>query len=255
MNKLELLKNKGYEFRQKEGTQTGTGCIVPFLECKYKDNNGKWITLPQSQDIIHFLCGEHHPQDEETQKKMIENREILAVESVEIYKDYYNLDEAAICRMLHYCSLRTWKYLQSTMQGIGLEKHTSAVDGSRGEEGKLLLSSTDNEYSIFANAETRIGKVNGKWLVETCHQYSIDDFAIIKMWFSHKPTYSEIKTAFAIRSVEEKLMNASWQPHSENEDIEEFTCWECGRKIHWLDSSATGIQEKLNFWNEKYCGC
>lgn len=151
-------------------------------------------------------------------KAMKFGAERIEVTEKELFDSIYNLTEEEMCDFQHGCSIRTWKYICGVKRSIGFVG--IEIDGTLfGEKGK------------YSHREV---------------YHDVDDVYEWFYQFNHNPSGNDIKTAILIEKLESLFEAKSIK--------EEFTCWECGRKIHWLDIKGD-LYEKFNALDEKYCGC
>lgn len=136
---------------------------------------------------------------------------------------------------------RTLDYLN------GLKKKLNFIKEENSQEFKQL---TDPEefFSLYIRANTsEIGKTDdGLWCVQLAYPVGDDDFNIEHFYFTEKPTIDDIRLIRLINDLEIDFKLNIKDVH--------FTCWECGRKTHWLDTTGE-FKEKLDHLQEKYCGC
>jgi hypothetical protein len=76
-------------------------------------------------------------------------------------------------------------------------------------------------------------------------QAGIDTFMVVKMHFDHRPSATQIGTAFDIRDCYYDLMLRRQK--------EVFTCWECGHMTHWLDIPGN-LHQKMDYAKDSFCG-
>lgn len=167
------------------------------------------------------------------------------------YASYYSLsdDEASILR--YGCSARSREYIEATMKNIGLERITDVANCGGGADGELTTCKNIATYNFFMNVETTLGLLeDGTYVTQTCFQYIVDDFAVVKMYFSRKPSERDMEVAFVIRDVESYFS----RPNFNGDDRETFVCYGCGNPVHWLNIPG-GIKEKWSNLQERYCGC
>ena len=237
INIIEKIKEQGYEIREciNEYTKAPDG----FLEIRRGEN--PWKMIPKTNDRVIYFIGDNLVSSTDEAESLAKQGIIYKATANEIYAAFYNLDQEEQYKFRYGYGLKSRAYIESVMKEIELE---SIEEGANSGGEASSLPENAEKISYFVNASTYIGKVDNLWLVETHHRYEIDDFEIIKMWFSHKPTMQEIESAFAIERIEHKLY------HSD----ETFRCWECGRTTHWTDAEGD-IIEKVRKFEDKYCGC
>lgn len=163
---------------------------------------------------------------------------IFTFKTYDLYAEYYNFneDENLEYYFKYRYGKRTRKYIEAVMKNIGLVNYTDASNGSMSKEGDPTDFQVTNTYRVYGMAETEVGEIeDNMWIAQTTFRCDIDDFAVIKMYFNHKPTKKDIETAFAIRELD---------GFNGFKGIPEV-CWdeECKHKINWLDISGN-LKEK-----------
>ena len=156
-------------------------------------------------------------------KTMKFGAEMIEVTEQDLFDSIYDLTEEEMCDFQHGCSIRTWKFICGVKRNIGL-----AGIGYKGDMYEEVISGEKGAYS------------------HTEVYTEVDDWHEVIYYFNHRPSGKDIKTAILIDKLETLFETKSIK--------EEFTCWECGRKIHWLDIEGD-LFEKFNALDEKYCGC
>lgn len=125
------------------------------------------------------------------------------------------------------------------MQNIGLVNYTGDVNSCGGKDGEPTKFNVIDRYCLFMDADTEVGKTeDSQWIAQTICLMD-DDFAVIKMYFDHKPTARDLETAFAVRNFERR-------------PVEVFRCWECGHLTHWLEFPGA-IEMKIAAARERCC--
>lgn len=116
--------------------------------------------------------------------------------------------------------------------------------------GTMHLSGLLGPTMASWDAEVIEYEVNGskRWAVQYSYQTDIDDYVVESLIFSTEPNVHNVELA---RLIEEFRMDLFMGRISL-----EFTCWECNRKVHWLDGGkGIPFKERYNRLKEKYCGC
>lgn len=227
---------------QKEKASDG----VYFLRIKTA-NKGE-LTVPCGKKTIYIAHGTEYAdkiKSEDEAKELAEQGKIFSFDSADLYAEYYdfaNNKELESFFKCHY-SLRTKKYIESVKNRIGLLRYTeSEIDST--PEGTPAEFDKIDEFKSGFYSDTEIGKLEtGEWIAQTCYQFDIDGFGVMKMFFDERPTVKTIKTALTIREYEHSFIRP-----------EVFRCWECGHLRHWLDVPGD-ITEKFRHLEDKYCGC
>lgn len=258
MSIIETLKNKGIEivtngmFIGYERTDAGLNVTrnAEKVEKKVdylKPSTGRFV-FPCNDDIVYITTGTEYEgkvKSKEETRKLAEQGLIYSFKSSDLYAEYYNFAEEKEleCFFRHGYSTKTRKYIEKVMDEIGLTRYTDDQNGSSTPEGTPETFDVIESVHVACNATTEIGKLNDQWFAQTCYSVDLDDFGVIKMYFSKKPTAKSIRKALAVRDFEHRF-----------EHTEVFTCWECGHLTHWTDTHGD-ITEKLTHLEDKYCGC
>lgn len=231
---------------------TDKGIVITERKSKCEDGiyfleNDKGRVFPCNDQRIYITSGTEYDgkiKTIEEADRLADEGKIFSFKSSDLYSEYYNFKDNRDleCCFKYGYSGRSRAYIESVMNNIGFLYYTDAANGSMKTEGEPSSFEVICKYSVFLNAETEVGKMKSDlWIAQTCYQIGSDDFAVVKMYFNHKPSKSDIKTAFAIRRFEMK-------------PIEVFRCCECGHLRNWLDLQGD-ISQKYNMAKEKYCGC
>lgn len=231
---------------------TTKGVVVSHIKSNCEDgiyflSNNKGKIFPCTDQIIYIISGTEYDGKVKTKEeadRLANEGKIFSFKSSELYSEYYdfkNNQDLECCFKYKYSS-RSRKYIESVMDNIGFVYYTDETNGSMNTDGEPTDFETVCIYKLFLNAETKIGKLESDlWIAKNCYQIEIDDFAVIKMYFNHKPSEHDLKVAFTIRKFE-------------THPIEVFKCYECGNLIHWLELDGD-IIKKYDMAEEKYCGC
>jgi len=135
---------------------------------------------------------------------------------------------------------RTEKYLEKLNKTLGL------VDYKAGYEEEDV--DVEQVYTQFIGGDIEVGKTNdGKWLAQYSKRTDVDDYVVVRMYFSRFPSQKDVETAKLLKEIEHHFMLYGY-------DAAKFNCWECGKERHWLDIPG-GLREKWPAYLEKYCGC
>lgn len=256
MRILNELKKRGIDVIQTDHLfrglhKTEKGFVVTRVKSKadegiYFLDDGKGKVFPCNDQTNYIVSGTEYEGKIKTiqqAKQLAEEGKIFSFKTPDLYSEYYDFknNKDLECCFKYGYSYQSRKYIESTMEEIGLVKYTDVNNGSMNEEGEPTSFTIAETYEIFMNAVTEVGKIEDLWIAQTCVQISIDDFAVVKMYFSHMPSETDLQTAFAIRSFE-------------CEPIEVFRCMECGHMVNWLELDGN-INVKYRMAEEKYCGC
>lgn len=116
------------------------------------------------------------------------------------------------------------------------------------EEAKLQQIKTYRGYVNSSDIDIYSYEINGekRYCAELSYQTNIDDYCVETHIFEKFPSEKDIKIIREIESLIFKFQLSQIEP--------EFGCWECGRRVHWLDIQGDFFTKK-NALEEKYCGC
>lgn len=138
---------------------------------------------------------------------------------------------------------RTEKYLQTIRENIGLKKTFSGYNEVEFE--------IETQYKIWpdltGSGYVDVGRRGNSWVAQYVRRTAIDDYTIYVHIFERKPSQKDVITADLLDTIMYYLVILNGKTA--------FTCWECGKKHHWLDISAPTLQERWERFLEKYCGC
>jgi hypothetical protein len=187
------------------------------------------------------------------------NREITTVEAAkansncivttckDFYMEYFNITEEEFILQYQGLDQRTYKYLQTCKNNIGLTEYTGEEKNVYDMWEYVKLENTFNLVDQgFFKTEIEVGKIENLWCSQYCIQTAVDDYCIIKTFFTKKPNLNAITTARLLNTIElEFRLNRITFLNN---------CWECGLEYHWLDTEGS-LSEKYDNLKEKYCGC
>lgn len=257
MSIISELKNRGINvFRTDQFFKgiynTPKGIVVTRNKSKCENGiyfleNDAGKTFPCNNQTIYVLSGTGYKQKvttKEEAEQLVNEGKIFSFKGLDLYSEYYNFqnDKDLECCCKYGYSTKSREYIEAVMKEIGLNYYTDTSNGSMCEEGDPTVFDIDCIYNLYFNAQTEVGQLHADlWIAQTCYRTEIDDFAVIKMYFNHKPSESDLRKAFVIRKFE-------------HHPIEVFTCWECNHMVNWLELDGD-IEEKYNMAQECYCGC
>jgi hypothetical protein len=247
MGTLQNLQEKGYVFFQTEqlSKEPVEGKKIFWLECSFQGGPRKSVVMVK--EPINFCCGLSVASQAEADA-LAKAGHIIKVSGREIYREYYSLTDDEYSKFFNGYGTRTASYLDAICSKIGLLRYTDASNGSMSPEGEPTKFEVIRRYSHFVNSgDTEIGKLdNGEYIAQLCFQIEIDDFAVVKAYWDHLPSDKQLRTFFKLRTIKDNFLFRRAQ--------EVYTCWECGKKTHWLDSGDS-FDEKITGLEERYCGC
>lgn len=274
MSVLSELKEKGMEVRESKWIlggyyETPKGIVVTKDETKATKKVNFLISqtgrlIPFSKEKAYITSGTRYDGRLKTLKeaqKLAQDGKIYSFVCSNVYEEYYGLEKNPDlkCSVLYGYSHRSRNYIEKVMKDIGLTGYTHADNDfiPVTETGVPTIFHPTDEYDLFTEASagaqeirremwntedafTVVGEVeDGVWIAQTCYQIAIDNFSIVKMYFDHKPSEQEVKTAFAVDEFE-------------RHPIEVYQCKKCNGLVNWLDADGT-IEEKRQRAEERNC--
>ena len=116
------------------------------------------------------------------------------------------------------------------------------------ETANLQKIKTYDGYVNSSNIDIYSYEIEGekRYCAELSYQTDIDDYCIETHIFKSLPSRKGIITIRDIESLVFRFKYKGLEP--------EFTCWECGHHVHWLDRQGD-FKTKKDGLEEKYCGC
>lgn len=249
MKIIDMIKNHGANLTEDPDSGRGykrTEAGVTLT--RKKDEADRWFSmlrlngkfLPKSKSKVYFTAGtKYEGATKEEIEIAAQNGEIDSFVMADLYQEYYDLDNDSDGNAIenHGCSARTWNYITSIMEHIGL------VDINEGED--MIYIDNGEVFPIYWVADTIVGMIDGKWCATTTLP-SPESYTQIKMWFNKKPSREDIETAFQIRRA---IYSICWHTGAEV-----FRCWECGHIVNWLDCDSGNLSDILDRAENKYCG-
>ncbi len=166
-----------------------------------------------------------HTFSKDLHRKIFFGIDRIEVSEKELFEYLYkDITDEEMCHFQHGCSQRSYNYIQSVKRNIGLVG--IGIDSDL--MGKCDVDGEETEY-YYSKVES-----------------DIDDWCETKYYFNHHPSERDIRTAIKIHELEVNFRIGEYK--------DEFKCWECGHKTHWLDVPGNFF-DKLDGLEEKYCGC
>ena len=227
---LEHIKELGYLI---ESTQE------PYDQVTLINQDNKRSPIYYTNKTLYIL-GKHKPESQNEAEELAAQGIIVKTTGIEIYDAIFEYSEDDKCKKLFNYGLKTKNYLDGCKAKIGY------IETNCGEEWDELEDSKALSYCLNTS-NIEVGKCKGKGIF--CAQYlirtDIDDYMIVKHYFKEKPNRSKIELIEDISQIEQKLRTGMLS--------EEFTCWECGNKIHWVDTFNTFEDRKEALYNRCCC--
>ena len=138
---------------------------------------------------------------------------------------------------------RTKSYLDAIKNKIGLLETKAGWD----EETFDPVIQYDIWINLTGSGYVDVGQLHdGRWIAQFAFRTDIDDYCIVRYYFNRKPSRKDIITVKTIEDIEGYLSLRGY-------DKVEFECWECGQKAHFCDIPADTLEEKFEFFKERYC--
>lgn len=248
MTITKMLKTHGYIIAENEIGGKGyikTECGVTLT--RKKENATRWFAplllngnfIANSTQMIFLAKGTEYENCRLNEiKAAYDHGKIDGFKCCDLYAEYYGFDADPDADAIfnHGYSARTLKYINAIRKNIGIDKIDETED--------FIDIENPTKIKRFVNADAYLGTYSDKWVVIADYQFNIDTFVQLQMYFAHKPTTAEIETAFAIINAENKIRSIG----------EIYTCYECGRKVHWLDNKTGSLNDKIARLEGKFCG-
>lgn len=150
---------------------------------------------------------------------------------------------------------RTQAYFDTIKNNIGYVNTNNSWYGIKEILGKKEAPYTEFEkvveYEGYANSsviEIFGYKINDeqRYCAELVYQTAIDDYNVETHIFTKRPSKENVMMIREINKTILYIEIGKLKPF--------FTCWECGRKVHWLDNEEN-IETKIEWLKDRYCGC
>jgi len=181
------------------------------------------------------------PKGERNIEKLIEENRILKMNGWEFFKLYYT-EEEMLYRIYGY-DKRTHEYLNAIKKKRGILDYQVGYVEEKFEPIRRL-----GPYrGLTGDGYISVGKIGDRYVAQYSERCGIDDYCIVRIYFDHLPSKSDIDMAELIDDIELyfKLEPGRYK----------FVCWECGCERHWLDIRAQNLRERFEMLKERYCGC
>lgn len=227
---LEHIENLGYLI---ESTREPYDAVTLIR----KDNNKK-SKINYTKKTLYIL-GSHEVANRNEADDLALKGVIVKTTGIEIYDAIFEYSEDDKCKKLFNYGLKTKNYLDGCKAKIGCLKIDCGEELDELEDIKMVT--IDNGYSVD------VGKCKNEDIY--CAQYvariAIDDYMVVKYYFKQRPNIAQIELIDDISRIEQKLGNGQL--------AEEFTCWECGNRMHWVDTFNNFKDRKEALYNRCCC--
>jgi len=140
---------------------------------------------------------------------------------------------------------------ERTQQKLDEVKHSAdlvRISHSKDEPPVDVQFQWEGPINLTGSGKYDVGLINGTWAVQYSYRCAIDDYDLVTLYFDRKPTPGMLRTAQLVEEIETFFNFHGWEKVF-------FRCWECGRKLHWLDIDLDSIPEQWEAYQESYCGC
>jgi hypothetical protein len=227
---LESFK-KFYNAKDVGGNLIAKDKFIPNTERKLILSFGVEFTDEEKKLINEF--------DFDHEKTKIYKDKIAITTGKEIHMAFYNMNEEEFMFKTTKMDARTRKYLNAIKNNLG---YLDTIGDW--EEETFVNSRIVNGY--MNTSDVTIGKLkDNRYCSEYSIQTAIDDYCIVKHYWRKEPSIKDV-------SIIDDISNLESDFHINRCEID-FNCWECGRKIHWLDIEGD-FSKKYQFLKERYCG-
>lgn len=215
-----------------------------FLWVRNKRTGKESSILPDKKTIYLLLDADIQNIDKENIENLVKQGKAIKTNGIELYQNFSSLSKDKLHKKIYGYDERTKEYLDNIEKKIGLLSHEF---GHKEEEFKIIKQ-YDFIMFLTGSGYIDVGKVaENKYVAQFSYRVSIDDYCIERIYFNRFPTEQDIKTAITINDIKTYLRL--------HPDSEIFTCWECGRELHWVDIDENDLIKKFEMLKEKYCGC
>ena len=245
MNTIERLRALGYTIEERGEIRQVKGRPIFNLFTPRAGNSG--FVSPHAVPPYYFLGDIRRPATIDEADRLAEAGTILKCQGIDVYRDYYNMDEDDVSYLIKGHGLRTGAYLDAVAKGIGLLRDVESEDGYNPDGSPM------EQWNIITRIQhvgggTEIGKLpNGEYIAATEYRADIDAYVVIKAYFDHLPAKEDIVTYFHLRELRMGFERGRYH------DV--YTCWECGQTVHWLDGPKVALADRIARLEERYCGC
>lgn len=203
---------------------------------------GKKRFVPTINNAI-YLCKPYQPKTKKEAEELVKQKKIIKVFPKDLYKMTYKEEE--FYKAFYGFSKRTKDYLDKIKTDLGFIESKMGYDSHIPKDSVLIES---KEMSgLTGSGFIEIYKSADLYISEYTIRTDIDDYCIVDYFFRTKISFKDVSMITNILSIE-----TSFKIGQVNE---EFTCWECGGTTHWLDIAANNLLERIDFLEDRYCGC
>lgn len=228
----------GYKLGLKENSPnpqilTPEGKLVPVPASNkpfYLNTKGKAKTIEEAEKLVKGGKAKKYTAEELYRMAFPDENEF--------YKRFYGMSK----------KMKNWIDTFYKNKGIiarytGWEERDKEVD-EKYMKNATIIETFNNPFSPHPVEVYNLG--DGKYALEYAVVYG-DTFDIRTIIFKRKPTKQDFYDIISVEEVEIKIRFHGY--------AEEFNCWECGKHTHFVEICADSLQDKISYWDDKYCGC
>lgn len=205
--------------------------IVPIQDEPLYLTNGKAKTTKEAEQLV---------SRGEAKKYMISDLYRMAFpDEDEFYKVFHGMSK----RMKLWID-KFYKNKGVVAKFAGWEKRDKHADKLM--DGAEVIETFNNPFIHSPHPVEVYLLRDGRYAVE----YSVvqsDTFDIKTIIFKRRPTKKDFFDVVDVEEVEAKIRYQGFP--------EEFNCWECGKHTHFTEICANNLQERISYWEDRYCGC
>lgn len=241
MNIVEKAKELGYKFREDENQYIG---FTQFRTLRITNPQGIESKNPIPFTEMKCYFAGAYPEITPTEaKKLAAEGQIPVATGKEVYRAFHSemTDEE-----FEYLTVR---YSRRAKNELDAEKTTLHYVGFNAGWDEEKFSSDIETVPGFLNSskiEIGLAEAGDKWCAQYSYQTDIDDYCCERHYFSKKPTEEIVRKVVRLNEIVSDLEFSKLDEY--------FTCWECGRKVFWLDC-ADDIYKCAEMARDRYCGC
>ncbi len=212
-----------------------------------KTPEGKLVPIPASNKPF-YLNTKGKAKTIEEAEKLVKEGKAKKYTAEELYRMAFP-DEEEFYKRFYGMSKRMKKWIDTFYKNKGITARFTGWE-ERDENVKDLIKDAElietfnNPFSPHPVEVYRLK--DGTYALEYPVVYT-DTFDIRTIIFKKRPTKQDFYEILSVEELEAKIKFHGYP--------EEFNCFECGRRTHFVEICANSIQDKISYWDDKYCGC
>lgn len=196
-------------------------------------HKGERMVLCKFNYPIYLAFGNDISNTKEGIQDAIENGKVLETTEIDIYCAYYRWDVTQKHYELSGVDERTVEFFLYLKSRVGFIEREHAVDEKTITDPLWVLDGISGKTK------------DGRWCYQYTEQPSIEDLDDTRIYYKSRPNAEMIQTILQIEELENMFKYRKLT----------FICWECRRRVHWLDTSHSDLFAKAKGLKDEYCGC